>query len=116
MVAAAALAGCSGGREAPAPSADAGRASRCAGIAEPLARFVCEDADLRAIDADASRLYQRVLAYADHTAKGEFRAAHDDWRRDLAGCLDVPEARRWDCLDERYNARIVALSRQLEDL
>jgi uncharacterized protein len=108
------LAACSPG---PAPEGGDGAAGgtpdRCAGLADPVQRFVCADVDLRAMDADLDRLYQRVLARADHTAKASLRNAHAAWERGLRGCLELAEAERRDCLDERYNARLVELGRQL---
>jgi uncharacterized protein len=108
------LAACSPG---PAPEGGgegaAGMPERCAGLADPVQRHVCADVDLRAMDADLDRLYQRVLARADHTAKAALRNDHAAWERGLRGCLELPEAERRDCLDERYNARLVALGRRL---
>ncbi len=85
-------------------------ADRCAGLADPLERFICADADLHAMDADLTRLYQRALARADHTAKASLRNDHAAWERGLRNCLELPEAERRDCLDERYNARLVDLA------
>jgi len=89
---------------------------RCAGVADPVERAVCADVDLRAMNADLIRLYQRALARADHTAKASLRNEHAAWERGLRDCLEVPEAERRDCLDDRYNARLVDLARQLETL
>lgn len=87
--------------------------ARCAGITDPVHRAVCADEDLRAMDADLTRLYQRALARADHTAKASLRNEHADWQRGLRDCLELPEAERRDCLDERYNARLVDLAPRL---
>ena len=97
--------GAVGGEEA------GGAPDRCAGIADPVERAVCADVDLRAMDADLARLYQRALARADHTAKAALRNEHAAWQRGLRDCLERPEAERRDCLDERYNARLVDLAR-----
>ena len=108
------LVACSPG---PAPEGGDGAAGgvpdHCAGLADPVQRLVCADVDLRAMDADLDRLYQRVLARADHTAKASLRNEHAAWERGLADCLDLPQDRRRDCLDELYNARLVDLGRRL---
>jgi uncharacterized protein YecT (DUF1311 family) len=83
---------------------------RCAGITDPVERAVCADVDLRATDADLTRLYQRALARADHTAKASLRNEHAAWERGLRDCLELPEAERRGCLDERYNARLADLA------
>ena len=85
---------------------------RCAGIADPVERLVCTDVDLRAMDADLDRLYQRALARADHTAKAALRNDHAAWQRGLKDCLEPPEDRRRHCLDERYNTRLAELARR----
>ncbi|HKL62797.1 MAG TPA: hypothetical protein VJ883_05475 [Woeseiaceae bacterium] len=107
------LAACSPG---PAPEGGDGAAGgmpdRCAGLVDPVERLVCADVDLRAMDADLDRLYQRVVARADHTAKASLRNTHAAWERGLAGCLELPQGERRDCLDERYNARLVELGRR----
>ena len=99
--------------DAQPPQSDAAVAAPgpCAGVRGTVARTVCEDEDLRAMDADASRLYQRVLARAEHTAQTALRADHARWQRELESCAGAPEARRRDCIDEHYNRRIVELSR-----
>lgn len=118
---AAAQPGCTSGEDEPddtpgAAAVQTARPSPCAGLADPLERYVCEDADLRAMDTDASRLYQRLLARADHTTKGALRAEHGEWRRGLAECMEASAQRRRDCLDERYNAWLVGLDRRLRNL
>jgi uncharacterized protein len=86
---------------------------RCAGIGDPVERFVCTDVDLRAMDADLDRLYQRVLARADHTAKASLRNEHAAWERGLNECLELAEGERRACLDERYNAHLKELAARL---
>ena len=105
-----------GGERADAGTGEAAAAAipdRCAGLADPVQRLVCADVDLRAMDADLNRLYQRALARANHTAKAALRNEHAAWQRGLADCLDLPEARRRGCLDERYNAQLKALATRL---
>jgi len=108
-----ALAACSpapdGGRAADGGS-QTGMPDRCAGVSDPVERAVCADVDLRAMDADLARLYQRALARADHTAKAALRNEHAAWQRGLRDCLELPEPERRDCLDEHYNARLVDLA------
>jgi len=94
-------------------SQSGGMPDRCAGIADPVERAVCTDVDLRAMDADLSRLYQRALARADHTAQAALRNEHAAWERGLRDCLELSEAERRDCLDECYNARLVDLATRL---
>ncbi|WP_405240248.1 lysozyme inhibitor LprI family protein [Lentisalinibacter orientalis] len=108
-----ALAACSPGPEGGGTTGGAQTGNvpdRCAGITDPVERAVCADVDLRAMDADLTRLYQRALARADHTAKASLRNEHAAWERGLRDCLELPEAERRDCLDERYNARLADLA------
>lgn len=87
----------------------------CAGLTSSVEVSICEDEELRAMDGDASRLYQRVLARAAHDEKTALRAAHAAWRRDLYDCEELDRPLRRACIDALYNARIVALSRRLRE-
>ncbi len=92
------------------------RADPCAGLHDPVELAVCRHPDLKAMDADASRLYQRVLARVSHNEKPALRAAHADWRRRLEACAGRDEDALLACIDAQYNERIVDLQRRLRDL
>lgn len=105
-----ALAACSPAEDNGGGAQTGGMPDRCAGITDPVERAVCADEELRAMDVDLTRLYQRALARADHTAKASLRNEHAAWERGLRDCLELLEAERRDCLDERYNARLADLA------
>lgn len=84
----------------------------CAGLGG-FDKVLCAEPDVRQLDADLSKMLNRLVARSRHERQADIRARQADWLADRDACINLARPKRRACIDAVYLDRMQDIQQQI---